>query len=194
MLRREDIPKDYEELLKQKYQGKIGLTTEPIYILIGLITAWGEVKTEEFLRKIVRVQGAHLRRSHTVAAQLLCAGEYEIHVELYAHRIADLNSRGCPIEMVIPKPTVAQIGPIALMNDAPHPYAAMLFYDWLLTKEGMGKLAERGRLPSRPDVPTKFPMLKDFSSRAEILSFTEESGKLFPKAIQLIKKYVTAGR
>ncbi len=192
MLKKEDVPKDYDDLLKKKYKGRIGLTTEPINMLIGLIAAWGETKTEEFLRRIVKVQGAHLRRGHTVAAQLLCAGEYEIHVELYAHRIADLNSKGCPIEMVIPKPTPAQIGPMAVMNDAPHSYAAILFYDWMLSREGMSKLAERGRLPSRPDVPPKFSMLKDFSSRAQVLSLTEESGRLHPKAIQLIKRYVTS--
>ena len=101
MLKREDVPKDYDDLLKEKYKGKIGLTTEPINMLIGLISAWGEARTEDFLRRIVKVQGAHLRRGHTVAAQLLCAGEYEIHVELYAHRIADLNSKGLSIGFII---------------------------------------------------------------------------------------------
>lgn len=44
---------------------------------------------------------------------------------------------------------------VALPQNPAHPYAAMLFYDFIVSKEGQSELAAEDNLPIRDDVETK---------------------------------------
>ena len=55
--------------------------------------------------------------------------------------------------------TIASIEPLAVAANAPHPNAARLFVDFLLSKESQTLMRERSRIPSRPDVPPDPPKL-----------------------------------
>ena len=42
---------------------------------------------------------------------------------------------------------------MGILKGAPHPYAAMLLVDFILSKEGQQILAKAEYFPARPDVP-----------------------------------------
>jgi len=50
-------------------------------------------------------------------------------------------------------------GAVALMDKAPHPNAAIVYLNWLLSKEGQTEYVKSGRNSRRLDVPPSDPSL-----------------------------------
>jgi iron(III) transport system substrate-binding protein len=149
-------PRTYDDLLAEKWKGKMSLDTEDYDILTGLQLAWGEQKALDYLRKLAK-QNLRLVRGRTNQAQLLTAGEYEISIGLYLHRIAVLKSQGAPVDHVFLDPIISKPIPVTLMRRAPHPHAAALFIDWALSPEGQEAITRHtGHFIARRDVPDRF--------------------------------------
>ena len=51
-----------------------------------------------------------VRRGHTLQAQLLCAGEFKVAVEIYPDGDLADETDGCPAAIVFPNPTPALVG------------------------------------------------------------------------------------
>jgi len=144
----EEAPKDYPDLLNPKWKGDLSIDLEPERALMGWLVGWGEEKTRDFLKRLMR-NGTVVRRGHTQQIQLLCGGEFKIGVELYAYRVAQFkHERKCPVAMSFPDPTPGSTGSLGGINrNAPHPHAAALFVDFVLSAEGSMILAGTGRIP-----------------------------------------------
>ncbi|MEI8154763.1 MAG: hypothetical protein WCG92_24750, partial [Hyphomicrobiales bacterium] len=69
--------------------------------------------------------------------------------------IVPSKSKGAPIDGINPEPALARNSAMALLKDAPHPYAAMLFVDWVLGDEGQSEIAKAGYNPTRNGVKPK---------------------------------------
>jgi iron(III) transport system substrate-binding protein len=153
MVRPEEAPKDYPDLFNPKWKGELSIDQEPDRALMGWLAAWGEEKTRDFLKRLMR-NGMVARRGHTQQMQLLCGGEFKIGVELYAYRVAQVKyEKKCPVAMNFPNPTPGSVGSLAGINrEAPHPYAGVLFTDFILSAEGAKILASTGRIPGHKDV------------------------------------------
>jgi iron(III) transport system substrate-binding protein len=59
---------------------------------------------------------------------------------------------GAPLDYVIKDPTLLSLTSLAMPEKTPHPHAAALFYDFLLSKDGQRELAKEKKLPLREDV------------------------------------------
>lgn len=162
---RSQIPRSYEELLNPKWSGAVSIDMEPDRALFGWLKVWGEKKTESFLRGLIKNK-AIVRRGHTLQAQLLCAGEFQIATELYMYRVAEMKAKGCPIDIIYADPISGAGTPAALARTAAHPHAAALFMDFILSEEGQKVIADSGRIPSRKGVKAKY----------EEISHLEEKG------------------
>ena len=86
------------------------------------------------------------------------AGEFPL-VIAYAHTIHRYTSRGAPIDWVPLEPVPVQMNPIMLGAKAPHPNAAKLFIDFLLSEEGQKQLVELKRIPVRRGIQPNPPRL-----------------------------------
>jgi iron(III) transport system substrate-binding protein len=153
----EQTPKAWRDLLDPKWKGKIGLDTEPDIMILGLLQAWGEERTLEFIRALARNQ-PQIRSGHTLLAQLVAAGELPIGAELYGYRVAELIAKKAPLRMSYPNPTIFTLSPIMMAAFPPHPYAAALLYDFLLSEEGQTIIGrDIGRTPVRTGIPARNP-------------------------------------
>jgi iron(III) transport system substrate-binding protein len=156
LVQKNELPRSYEDLLSGKWRGKMSLDTEDYDILTGLQLAWGEPKALDYLRRLAK-QDLRLVRGRTHQAQLLSAGEYEISIGLYLHRVAVLKSQGAPVDHVFLDPVISKPLPVTLMRRAPHPHAAALFLDWALSEDGQATLtAQTGHFIARRGVPDRF--------------------------------------
>jgi iron(III) transport system substrate-binding protein len=153
MVRPEEAPKDYPDLFNLKWKGDLSIDQEPDRALTGWLVAWGEEKTRDFLKRLMR-NGMVARRGHTQQIQLLCGGEFKIGVELYAYRVAQVKyERKCPVGMSFPNPTPGSVGSLSGINrNTPHPHAAALFVDFVLSAEGSKIVAGTGRIPGHREV------------------------------------------
>jgi iron(III) transport system substrate-binding protein len=151
LLKKDDVPKTYEALLNPKWKGgQISLDTEAYGLFEGLKGVWGKEKTLAYFRKLASLDPV-LKRGNTERVQLTVAGEYPLIVA-YNQTIQRMTSRGAPIDWLPLEPAVTQVNPAMIGAKAPHPNAARLFYDYILSKEGQEQLRAFQRIPVRKDV------------------------------------------
>ena len=153
-----EAPRKYEEFLSPKWKGSFAIDMEPDRALMVWLKNWGEAKTEKFLEGFMKNE-AVVRKGHALLTQLLCAGEFKTAIELYAYRVAEMKHKGCPIDIVYPDPTPGAVTPLAVGRRAPHPHAAALLVDYLLSDAGQKILAARRWFSGRTGVKPEFPEL-----------------------------------
>ncbi len=153
-----DSPRTYEDLVDAKWRGKIGIEASDQVWLGTLMELWGEARAMEFFRRL-SAQNPLVRTGHTLLAELIVAGEVPMSPTIYNHRAERLKSRRAPIEWRPLQPVVAIPHVIGLPKNAPHPHTALLFIDFLLSKEGQEELVKLGRIPAHPLVAANPPYL-----------------------------------
>ena len=182
LVRREEIPKSYADLLEPKWKGKkISIDTEAYLLLQGLISAWGKEKAVNFIKQLA-AQEPVMMRGTTERITMAAAGEYPL-VITYAHSIQRMVTKGASIDWVALEPAVVEIDPLMIGAKAPHPNAARLFLNFLLSKEGQEMLIGLERIPARRDVEPKprrlFRGYRRIVERPEDYKDFSENVKLF---------------
>jgi ABC-type Fe3+ transport system, periplasmic component len=150
-VKKDEVPKTYEELLTPNGKGKrYPLIIPPITCLAGLITAWGKDKAIVYFKKLA-AQEPSVMRGDTNRVQLAAAGEFPLIIS-FAPIIQRATSEGAPIDWVPLEPVSTQINPLLLGAKSAHPNAAKLFMDFVLSEEGQKQLVGLSRIPVREDV------------------------------------------
>ena len=180
LVRKEDVPKTYEDLLDPKWKGgKISIDTEAFGLMSGLIKAWGKEKAVAYFKKLAAQEPVPMR-GNTNRVQLVMAGEFPLIIA-YAPTIQRETSRGAPINWVPLEPVAVQVNPLMFAAKAPHPNAAKLFIDFALS-EGQKMLVGFRRIPVREDVDPDPPRL--FRGYKRIVEHPEEYEN-FPETVRL---------
>jgi iron(III) transport system substrate-binding protein len=155
LLKGPDIPSTYQDLLNPKYKGKMNLGTEEYDWFSVMLDSMGQDKGLAFMRALAK-QDLHLPGpSSRMRVQLMLAGESAIALAARGRRVIDFKEQGAPIDFRIFEPYAAEPNSLAIMARAPHPHAAMLFADYLLSQEGQVMLANIPRLSIRKGVKQK---------------------------------------
>src|SRR5262245_15494747 len=158
LVKKEEVPKTYEELLAPKWKGrKISIDDSAYGLLAGLIRAWGKEKAVAYFKKLA-AQSPVVQRGNTNRVQLTMAGEFPLIIA-YAPTLQRETSQQHPIDWVPLEPAPVQVNPMMLAAKAPHPNAGKLFIDFLLSKEGQKMLVGFQRIPVREDVEPDPPRL-----------------------------------
>ena len=93
---------------------------------------------------------AHRRN---LLAQLVAAGEFKGALTAYSQTFEVLKPAGAPVDWVYLNPVFANIHPTGVAAKAPHPNAARLFIDFVLSKRGQELIRGMNRIPDRIDTP-----------------------------------------
>lgn len=172
MVKRDEVPKTYEQLLDPRWKGKkISIDDSAYEFLAGLMRAWGKEKAVAYFKKLA-AQEPVVMRGNTNRVQLTMAGEYSLIIA-YAPTIERETSKGHPIDWVPLEPAPVQVNPMMLAAKAPHANAGKLFIDFLLSKEGQKMLVGFRRIPVREDVDPDPPRL--FKGYQRIVEHPEEA-------------------
>src|SRR5262245_61637626 len=89
--------------------------------------------------------GTHLTGRNTLVLQLLAAGEFPVATGVYEYSIEDLKMKGAPVDWIGLEPVVTYTVAVSLPSQPPRPFAAKLFIEWLLSKEGQEVINQYGR-------------------------------------------------
>ena len=148
MVQRSDVPKSDDDLLQPKWQGKIGMDhTKPEWFA-WKVKRLGEDKGLAYMRKLAR-QEFKLYSGLTILTSLLAAGEFPLVLNTYIHNVEDAKRKGAPVEWLAQEPVFTKFQPLAVGAKAPHPNAAKLFVDFMLSEEGQKIIVSFGRMPTR---------------------------------------------
>jgi len=94
-----------------------------------------------------------VRKGHVLLAELVAAGEVPVGLTIYNSNAESMKRRGGPIDWVPIAPVVARPQGIAVTKNAPHPHAALLYVDFVLSPEGQALYGAMGRPPVSVKVP-----------------------------------------
>ena len=145
------IPRDWAELLEPQWKGRVAIDESDVEWYASMLEYSGREKGQNFMRALAR-QEPTFRRGHTLLFSLLVAGDFPLALVL-ASEIDQAKKKGAPVDWVrTTDPIVASPSLIAISAKAPHPHAARLFVDFMLSFEGQSGVRERGRMPARSDV------------------------------------------
>ncbi|GAA4336730.1 hypothetical protein GCM10023144_31510 [Pigmentiphaga soli] len=147
VVKKEDVPASYEGFLDPKWKGKLGIEGNNQHWFATLSKAMGEDKARQLFGKIVDTNGISVRRGHSQLANLVASGEVPVSLTLYDWNIGPLQKKGAPIAALPLPPSVAQFDTLGMHARAPHPNAALLFYDFMLSEEGQKLIAAAGAIP-----------------------------------------------
>ncbi|MFQ5850312.1 MAG: ABC transporter substrate-binding protein [Candidatus Binatia bacterium] len=153
-----DAPKSYTDLIKPRWKGRqMALDTEAHSWFMGILGTMGEKEALEYARRLA-AQGLVRRRGHTLMTQLLAVGEFKIQIESYLHTLIGLKEKSAPINYAVTNPLILRPpSVVGLLQKAPHPHAAALFVDYLLSPKGGQKVfADQRRWPANLKTPRKF--------------------------------------
>ena len=132
--RPEELPKSYVDLLDPRWKGKLSAEADNIDWFFTVGRELGEERAIKLFSDIVRANGMQLRKGHPLLASLAASGEVTSVLATYNYFIDKLRKeKAAPVAWNAVVPAVARISGLAMPRRAPHPYAAMLFIDFMLS-------------------------------------------------------------
>jgi iron(III) transport system substrate-binding protein len=160
-----DAPKTWKDLLDPKWRGK-EVTAHPGYsgIIMTHVLALVKQLNWDYFQELAKNK-LHIVQSANDPAGVVASGERPVGVNGAEYFYYKTLKQGNPIKIVYPKEGVPLVvSPTAIANAAPHPNAARLFTEFILSKENQQILADKeGLYTGHPEVtyPKDKPMLKD---------------------------------
>ena len=161
MVKKEDLPKTWEDLLDPKWRGKLGIEAEDSDWLAGVLGEVGEERGSKIFRQIVATNGVSVRKGHTLLTQLVASGEVPLSLTVYNYKAEQLRREGARIDWFTIGNAIARPNGVGVSRNAPHPHAALLYYDFELSEEGQQIIADREFVPTSTKIDTplnKVPM------------------------------------
>jgi len=172
-----DLPKSYDDLADAKWKGRLGIEADDSDWFGAVVEALGEERGLKLFRDIVARNGVSVRKGHTLLANLVVSGEVPLAVSSYFYKVAQLKGRGAPIDSLSIAPVVARFEGVGVARRAPHPYAAVLFMEFMLTG-AQDILAKRDFFPA--DIRVKpMPAGLSFLDPAKALDQSQKWSKYY---------------
>ena len=142
-----DAPKSWEDLADPKWDGQLSMELGDIDWYLTLKEYWlDQGKSEDEVATLFSdmADGAKAVKGHTVQAELMAAGQFEVTASNYSYIVEKAKASGAPVDYLpFVDPAIARPNGVGLMKTAEHPAAALLFTDWLLD-EGQKVLTDEG--------------------------------------------------
>jgi iron(III) transport system substrate-binding protein len=155
-----DLPKSWEDVANPKYKGMIALD-DPMRagplssMLSGLKTQWNDdARFNKFLTGL-KALNVPVHKSTSAMFRLVISGEYNICMPALLHDVMEETHKGTPISYVKSAPPVVFPRQAGIYAKSPHPNAAKLFAEWLISDEGQKTIDSVGRETSRNDFKSK---------------------------------------
>jgi len=146
-----EAPRHWEDLLQSRWNGKLAMDENEVEWYAAMLDYLGREKGTAYMRALAK-QNPQLRRGHSLLSKLLQAGDFPMAL-VHAAEVEDGKRAGAPVEWVKTlDPIVTSPSVVALSARAPHPNAARLLVDFLLSAEGQRLIAGQGRVPARIDI------------------------------------------
>jgi iron(III) transport system substrate-binding protein len=189
--------KSYKDLLNPKWKGQIAIDDprrsgpgQASFTFFYLHPELGP----DFIRALAR-QELVVFRDPSQLVNLVGQGKYPILIGPRDTMLADALKRSLPISVVNPS-TVREgsdispaSGNVAMFNRAPHPNAAKVYINWLLSKEGQTDHARAlGTVSSRLDVPHDHAEPWKVPQPGAVKTYTPEAMEAKDNLLRLLKE------
>ena len=153
-VRKEELPKSYADLLDPRWKGRLGIEAKNEEWFYTVVEAMGEAAGLKLFKDIVSQNGVSVRSGHSLLNNLVVSGEVPLALTVYNYMPEQAKIKGAPIDWFAIEPAIARANGIAVASLAPHPHAATLFYEFILSEETQRTMSRAGYVPTHRDVPS----------------------------------------
>lgn len=151
LLKPDEVPASYQELLAPKWKGKMGFVLSHTEWYFAMLQSMGEIKGRQYMEALSK-QNIHARIGSSLMNQLMMAGEFPLLISQYPTGVEEIKKTGAPIDWVPLDPWFVYPIGIAVTAKNSHPAAARLYLDFVLSEEGQTFMRQLSRIPARKDV------------------------------------------
>jgi iron(III) transport system substrate-binding protein len=188
LVKAEDAPKSYADLLDPKWSGKI-VKAHPGYSGT-IMTSTQQLSRDlgwSFFEKLSKQKVMQVQ-SATEPPKKIGVGERMVMADGGEYVVLEMKQRGEPVEVIYPtEGTPLVTGPSGVMASAPNPNAARLFHAWSMTAEAQQLNIDVAGLRSAHPKAVDKPGVRKF---ADIKLLKEEAGVVADKADEIKAQYV----
>jgi iron(III) transport system substrate-binding protein len=154
VVKKEDLPRTYQDLLDPKWKGKLGIEARVPEWYATVAMDMGEEKGIRFFRELVARNGISVRGGHTLLSNLVIAGDVPLALTMYQYITEGAKRKGASVDWFVLEPAVARMSGVGIAQRAPHPNAALLFYEFMLSTEAQQLLLEMDYVPTLSKLPS----------------------------------------
>jgi iron(III) transport system substrate-binding protein len=130
---KDSLPNAYADLLRPEWKGKLGIEAEDFDWFAEVVQELGEERGLRLFRGIMAANGISVRKGHSLLNNLVAAGEVPLALTDYGFLAEQSKRKGAPLDWFVIAPAIARATAQGLARNAPHPHAAVLFYDYLIS-------------------------------------------------------------
>jgi iron(III) transport system substrate-binding protein len=162
IIKKEDLPRTYQDLLDPKWKGMLGIESSNYHWFAYVLQEIGQEKGIKLFNDIVNTNGMSMRQGHSLLGQIVGSGDVPLAMTLYSWGPDELKKKGAPVERFNISQPIAMFTGMGVLKKAPHPHAALLFYDFVLNEgmeiqSGQSKIATNNRFDmAQKKIPMKF--------------------------------------
>jgi len=159
LIKREDLPRSYRDLLDPKWKGKLGIEAKNQEWFWTVSEELGGDAGIKFFRELVARNGMSVRQGHSLLTNMVASGEVPLALTVYNYLAEGAKQKGAPVDWFAIEPAVARSNAIGIARRAPHPNAALLFYDYMIT-EAQQYFVSLDYVPTNASVPSPLKRLR----------------------------------
>jgi iron(III) transport system substrate-binding protein len=147
-----DLPKTYADLLDPKWKGKLAIEANDHEWVSSVIDSLGEAEGMRVFSKLFADNQMSVRSGHSLLNGLVASGEVPLALTVYQDSAAQQKAKGAPIDWFVIDAAISVPNATAILKTAPHPHAALLFYDYMISPDAQRVLARSDYYPSNAKV------------------------------------------
>jgi iron(III) transport system substrate-binding protein len=186
-----DLPKTYEDFARHpEWAGKVAIDNADNVWLKAIFDYYGEARGTQVIKDIVAALKPVVTDGHLAMARSVGAGEYSLALNQFVNLSENVKIAGGPIEVFPLDPVALFFGEVGVSSLAPHPNAARLAANFMLSQECQQFLAKFGRIPTRSDVASNPPGIVELMQTKKVLTtlLTPEEERKWQRAFDTLFK------
>jgi len=158
-VKKSELPRSFADLLDPRWKGKLGIEAKSDEWLAVTARELGGEAGFRLFRDIAVRNGMSVRQGHALLNNLVISGEVPLALSMYNYMPAQARRRGAPVDWFVIEPAVARANAVGVALHAPHPAAALLFEEYMLT-EAQPIIAGMDYVPAAVRVPSPLAGLR----------------------------------
>jgi iron(III) transport system substrate-binding protein len=184
LVKKDELPRKYADLADPRWKGRLGIEAQDEDWFATAVKGEGEEAGLRIFRDIGKTNGFSVRKGHTLIASLVASGEIPYALTTYSHGAEKMKQKGAPVDWYAIEPAIGRANGVAIPRSPPHPYAAMLFTDFVLSPEGQKILEKGGYVPANLKVASAAQKLRlKFIDPATVLDEDAKWTKLYAEIV-----------
>ena len=133
LVKKAELPKRYDDLLDPKWKGKLAVEAKDNEWYCGLMKHLGEEKGSKLFKELVSKNGWSVRSGHSLLNNMVVSGEVPLALTVYSYMTEQAKRKGAPVDWFTIDPVIGRSNGIGVSKKPPHPNAALLFYEYMIS-------------------------------------------------------------